>query len=248
MTGSLRAGPRSFAFALTLATALASALAWAAPPNVNLDGRIDLPPGGVKEPEVQYAGFIDRIPNAITELRPYDPRPECFVYLEGGPPGPDAATPPPVAVSWRLFASNFQVPILPVVAGSNVEIKNISQTTHPLHAVNKPDALTAEPIGPGGTRSIKATDVGKAIVIRSKDSPHLEARLVALPSKYFARLKKDGSFTIEDVPPGKWTAKVWCKDGWLPVSRAVDVGARGARADLTLPERLEPAGQKPAGK
>jgi hypothetical protein len=249
MTGSLRAAPRPFVLALAgaLATAVTSAVAVAAPPNVNVEGRIDLPPGGVKEPEVQYAGFIDRIPNAITELRPYDPRPECFVWLDGGTPGADASTPPPTALTWHLFASNFQIPLLPVVAGTNVEIKNISQTTHPLFAVDKPDLLPADPIGPGGTRSIKASDVQKAVVVRSKDSPHLEARLVALPTKYFARMKKDGSFVIEDVPPGKWTAKVWCKDGWLPITRPVDVGTRGARADMTLPERLEPAA-KPASK
>ena len=170
-------------FALAGSFMLVAAIAFAAPGNFTVEGRVDLPPGGVKEPDVQYAGFIDRIPNAITELRPYDPRPECFVFLDGGTPGADAATPPPVAVSWRLFASNFQVPILPVVAGSNVEIKNISQTTHPLYALNKADALPAEPIGPGGTRTIKASDVDKALVIRSKDQAHLEARLVALPSK-----------------------------------------------------------------
>src|SRR5690242_15680942 len=119
MTGSLRAAPRpivlALAGALAAVTALATTVAVAAPPNVNVEGRIDLPPGGVKEPEVQYAGFIDRIPNAITELRPYDPRPECFVYLDGGTPGPDASTAPPVALTWHLFASNFQIPLLPVV-------------------------------------------------------------------------------------------------------------------------------------
>jgi hypothetical protein len=234
-------------FALAGSLSIASAIAVAAPGNPTVEGRVELPPGGVKEPEVQYAGFIDRIPNAITELRPYDPRPECFVFLDGGPAGPDASTPPPTAVSWRLFASNFQVPILPVVVGANVEIKNISQTTHPLFAVDKPDALTSDPIGPGGTRTVKASDPGKALVIRSKDQPHLEARLVALPTKYFSRLKKDGTYSVEDVPPGKWTLKVWCKDGWIPVNKSIDVGAKTPRADVTLPERLEPIAPK-AGK
>src|SRR4051794_23577718 len=112
MTRTPRAAPRRLALALATAGALASALAYAASGNFVVEGRIELPPGGVKEPEVQYAGFIDRIPNAITELRPYDPRPECFVFLDGGTPGADAATPPPTALSWRLFASNFQTPIL----------------------------------------------------------------------------------------------------------------------------------------
>ncbi len=247
MIRRLRSAAAPLFVALSVSLALVGAVAYAAG-NVVVEGRIELPPGGVKEPEVAYAGFIDRIPNAITELRPYDPRPDCFVFLEGGPAAPGAELPPSVATTWRLYASNFQVPILPVVAGTAVEIKNISQTTHPLYAVDKPELITAEPIGPGGIRTVKLTEVGKAMVIRSKDSPHLEARLVALPTKYFSRLKKDGSFVIEDVPPGRWTVKIWCKDGWLPVTRSIDVGAKGARADLTLPERLEPPAPKPAAK
>jgi hypothetical protein len=236
----------------TLATAAVLATsattADAAPGDAKVDGKVDLPPGGVKEPPVEHVGWIDRVPNAITELRPYDPRPECFVYLEGGPAGPDASTPPPKPISWMLYASNFQIPILPVVTGTTVEIKNISQVTHPLYAPGNDSLLTAEPIGPGGIRPIKPAEVGKAVVIRSKDSPHLEARVVALPTRYFSRLKKDGSFTIDEVPPGKWTAKVWCKDGWLAANKAFDVGNRGGRVELTLPDRLEPLGAKPAGK
>jgi hypothetical protein len=223
-----------------------TAVALAAPGNFTVEGRLDLPPGGVKEPEAQYVGFIPRIANAITELRPYDPRPECFVFLEGGPAGPDAAVAPAKPISWLLYASNFATPLVPVVAGTTVEIKNISQTTHPLFAVDKADALgDTSPVGPGGVRSVKVSEVGKSLLIRSKDSPHLEARLVALPSKYFSRLKKDGSFAIEDVPPGKWTAKVWCKDGFLPVMKNVDVAGRNARVDLVLPDRIEPVA-KPA--
>jgi len=254
MTRSLRSPARAPGrvlfglMAISLVSSAAGAAADAAAPGLfDLDGKVDLPAGGVKEPEAQYEGFIKRIPNAITEIRPYDPRPECFVYLEGGPAAPGAETPPAKAVSWLLYASNFATPLLPVVAGTTVEIKNISQTTHPLYVEGKPDALASEPIGPGGIRPVKVTDVGKALVLRAKNVPHLEARLVALPTRYFSRLKKDGTFKIEDVPPGKWTAKVWCRDGWLPVAKSVDVGTRGARVDLTLPDRLEPAG-KPQGK
>jgi hypothetical protein len=211
----------------------------AASANATVEGRVRLPDGGIKEPEAQYVGYIDRIPNPIAELRAYDPRPECFVYLEGGTPGPDASKPDGRPVTLTV-ASGFALPILPVVVGTSVEIKNNGRATHPLYVVGQPDLISAEPLGPGGTRSFTAKDAGKAIVIRSKDMPHVETRVVALPTRYFAPLKRDGSFSIPDVPPGKWTLKIWYRDGWLPVTKSIDVAPKMEKPEIRLPDRLEP--------
>jgi hypothetical protein len=214
-----------------------------------VEGRVRLPDGGIAEPEVQYAGYVDRIANPISELRPFDPRPECFVYLEGGPAGDDAAKVPARPVAWSLNSASFVALIVPVVLGSTVEIKNTGRGTHALYAEGQPDLLTPDPLGPGGTRTLAIKEPGKATIIRSKDSPHVEARVVALPTRYFATLKRDGTFSIPDVPPGKWTLKVWYKDGWLPVTKTIEVGGKDKdRVEIRLPDKLEPAGRKAAVK
>lgn len=232
-----------FAAALLAALVLLPTAA-AAPGNLVFEGRIELPPGGVKEPATRHQGFVDRIPNPIAEVKSYDPRPECFVALEGGPAAADATAPSPRPITWPLQSANFSPPLLPVVNGSKVEIKNVGRATHTLFSENAPDLLGNEPIGPGGPRQIVANQPGKAIVIKARNSPHLEARLVAVPTKYFARLKKDGSYAIEDVPPGKWTVKVWCRDGWVSTNKVIEI-ARGVRGDLVLPERLDAAAATP---
>jgi hypothetical protein len=231
---------------IILAVAIAAPLvARSAPTGATVEGRVRLPEGGIKEPDVQYVGYIDRIPNPITELRPYDPRPECFVFLEGGPAAPEASRPDGKTVQWTVN-SGFATPILPVVVGTKIEIKNVSRSiTHALYAVDKPDVFSAEPLGPGGSRDVTAAEPGKALVIRSKDSPHVEARIVALPTRYFAPLRRDGSFSIPDVPAGKWTVMVWYRDGWLPVQKVIDVGSKTEKVELRLPDKLEPEGAKP---
>ena len=102
------------------------------------------------------------------------------------------------------------------------------------------DLLPKDAIGPGGERSAKIGQVNVAVRVQSLDSPHLEGRIVGLPTKYFARLGRDGSFSISDVPVGKWTLRIWYRDGWLTTTQVVEVTAKTPRVRITLPERLEP--------
>jgi hypothetical protein len=229
----------SASIALLMSAADERRLGAAQATSATVEGRVRLPEGGIREPDAQYVGYIERIANPITELRPYDPRPECFVFLEGGPVGAGADAPPPKAVTW-ILNSGFASPILAVVAGTKVEIKNVSRgITHPLYVVDAPTLLSAEPLGPGGSREFVAKDAGKPLIVRSKDAPHVDARVVALPTRYFAVLKRDGSFSVPDVPYGKWTAKIWYRNGWLPVTRAVEVSSRTDKVELRLPDKLE---------
>ena len=61
----------------------------------------------MKEPANRHQGFVDRIPNPIAEVKSYDPRPECFVALEGGPAAADASAPSPRPVTWALQRPAF---------------------------------------------------------------------------------------------------------------------------------------------
>ncbi|MBI4511198.1 MAG: hypothetical protein HY698_16315 [Deltaproteobacteria bacterium] len=204
-----------------------------------MEGEILLPTKGVEEPPRKYLGFVAPIKNPITPIRPLDPRPECFVFLEGGPEAPGAKKPADSPVVMELGTVSFHVPVLPVVVGSTVEIKNVGKTTHPIHAPDKKDLFEGPPIGTGGVRSATLQVPEVAALLLSRDSPHVEGRIVALPTRYFARLSASGSFKIEDVPEGKWTIKVWYRDGWLPITSTVQVSGKGTKIRLTLPERME---------
>jgi hypothetical protein len=193
-----------------------------------------IPPAKVEPPPPQLLGYLDRIENPVlVELRQYDPFPECFIFLEGGPAAADAATPPKSAVVWQLEANSFNPPLLPVVSGSMVEIDNDKNgETQLLDAPAQPGLLPADPIGPGGTKTITAAG-DAALVVVSRFSPHLKGRLVPLPSRYFAKLDHNGRFKIENVPAGRWTIRLWYRDGWanLP-GRTVDVPSKDIKIDL----------------
>src|SRR5262245_18075827 len=71
---------------------------------------------GFQGPPTPNLGYISPpLPNAVRTVAPYDPIPECFVYLEGATPQkPDA----PLTVPWSLRSHSFDATVLPVVAGS----------------------------------------------------------------------------------------------------------------------------------
>ena len=124
-------------------------------------------------------------------------------------------------MTWQLGAHAFMPPILPVVSGSQVEISNVGQETHILYSANQPDLVPRDPIGPSGTRTVAASGQNLAIQIQSRGAPH--------------RVDRNGKFKIENVPAGRWTVKVWYRDGWLALpARAIDVPGRGeVRIELT---------------
>ena len=210
-----------------------------------VEGEVDLPKAGVEEPRLRYGGFIERIKNPVMPIKSFDPRPECVVYLEGGPAAESAARPSSGAVTWELGPVSFHAPLLPVVAGTEVVIKNVSKNVS--HALYADDAdffkqeNAAGPLGPGGDRRGVAKATNKAVVVRSSDSPHLEARVVAFPTRYFARVDaRTGRFKIEDVPAGKWTVRVWYRDAWLATpAQTVEVNGKSTTTKITLPERVE---------
>jgi hypothetical protein len=246
----LRMEPGIFKRTVTAAASLAlfSALAWpqaarAAPGAGTVQGVV-IPPAKVEPPASQRLGFLDRIENPIVELRQYDPFPECFIYLEGGPAAADAGTPPKSAVAWQLEANSFDPPLLAVVVGSTVEIDNDKNgETQLLVAPSQPDLLSKDPIGPGGTKTVVASS--DAIVIESRSSPHIKGRLVAMPTRYFSKLDHNGRFKIEGVPAGRWAIKLWYRDGWanLP-GRSVDVPGKDVKIDLPSDALVHPSAGK----
>ena len=51
----------------------------------------------------------------------------------------------------------------------------------------------------------------------------MSAYVVVTETPYFARTDKDGKFVLKDVPPGKYTLKVWHSKA-KPTTVSIEVG------------------------
>src|SRR5262245_45882732 len=71
---------------------------------------------------VRSQGFVRRVPNALKPPRPLNPLPEIVVVLDGATPPEEDRQPPGQPVRYTIVGESFDVPLLPVVVGSVVEI------------------------------------------------------------------------------------------------------------------------------
>jgi hypothetical protein len=173
-------------------------------------GKLDLPPGGAGAPPMRGKGFLDRSDNPHLPARPLDPMPQIVVVLVGG----DAAAAAPTQVVWELLGESFARPVLPVVAGTPVLIKNLGKGSPVLRAAEAADLIQPGPINPRAGKEFKVGP-GPLYTITDPDAPYLVGRVVVMPSRWFATPDASGRFEIADVPAGAYTVRIWYRDGWI---------------------------------
>ena len=100
--------------------------------------------------------------------------------------------------------------VMPIVAGTTVDFLNSDNV---LHNVFSPDNC-AEKFNLGSwpqgqKKSFTFKTQGCSPVLLCNVHPEMEGYIVTLQNPYFAVSDKEGSYTIKNVPPGKYTLKIW---------------------------------------
>jgi len=226
---------------LALGSALTPVVAHAAPNGGTVKGTISLGSANRTHP-IGSQGFVKRKPNPIKELKKHDPRQNAVVVLVDGKVAEEDKAAPRHGASWKLIGESFEFPVMPIQAGTAIDIKNTGRNKPQLYSPDDPDLVDEEPISPGGVRSVRLAATHKAMRIRDRDSAHLEGLIVAFPHPYFSRVDASGNYQINGVPPGRWTVRIWYRDGWLKATKKVDVPAkRPVKVDtISLPHPISP--------
>ncbi|HLU68630.1 MAG TPA: hypothetical protein VKZ63_20255 [Kofleriaceae bacterium] len=228
---------------LVAAIATAPAAARAAEDGGTVSGTVTLADPSKRDrwPE-RSEGFVPRARNALKPPRAFDPLPYIVVVLEGGTPAPEDTEAPGQPVRYTIIGEAFEQPILPVVVGSIVEVKNGGARSPRLYVAGEDGLIPGDPVSPKAERKTRPiAEPNRAYVIRDRESAHLTGRVVAFPHRYFARVGPGGKFEIEGVAPGTWRVRVWYEDGWVDMpSQTIEVEARReARVkQIALPARL----------
>jgi hypothetical protein len=198
------------------------------------------------EPPERGAGFTERVRNPLKPPRPADPLPYIIVVLDGGTPADEDTKPPGRPAVYRVVGESFDVPVLPVVNGSAVEIVNDGKNAPRLYSPSDDQILDGESIAPRKKRTIK--NFGPAfqvLELRDHDSVHLSGTLVAMPHAYFSRVTEEGRFEITGVPAGTWRIRLWYRTGWVELPEIlVNVGKKPVDQSVDLPAKLKTAPAK----
>jgi plastocyanin len=130
----------------------------------------------------------------------------AFVSLDGNFPGTPAPT-TPVVINQQdcMYAPR----VVGARVGQTLQLKNNDETTHNLHALSMAgnDFNTSQPTkGMVFEYTLKA---GEILHIKCDIHGWMNSYVGIVDHPYFAVSGADGSFTIPNVPPGKYTVRVW---------------------------------------
>jgi plastocyanin len=129
-----------------------------------------------------------------------------LVYIEQVTPVP----PPPAAPVYMNQQGIKYLPhILPVVAGTKVIFKSADPELHNVYARGTKKVLFNDAVLPNMQSQPKSFDEPGAVHLTCNVHKEMSAWIVVLQNPFFAVPEKDGSFTINGVPRGTYTVRVW---------------------------------------
>ncbi len=125
--------------------------------------------------------------------------------------------------------------VLPIAVGTTVDFLNSDNV---LHNVFSPDACSEKfNLGSwpkGHTKSYTFKAPGCVSTLLCNVHPEMEGYVVVVETPYFAVSATDGSYSIKNVPPGKYTLKIW-HEKLKGADVSVDVPEKGsATVDFDL--------------
>ncbi len=170
----------------------------------------------------------------------------AVVYLvsegktNGSPPGNTRRPPPqnlapPEAEAPALIDQSrlrFVPTVLAVLPGSAIEFRNSDALLHNVFSPPGPgDGFNLGTYPKGEFRSHTFTELGPHVIL-CHVHPEMVARVIVIDTPVHAVVGPEGRFRIENVPPGRYTVKVW-HPAAEPFAEDVVVRA-GASLDLRL--------------
>jgi plastocyanin len=129
---------------------------------------------------------------------------DAVIYLEGR--GPRAAAPERAEVA--LDARQFRPRVLVVPVGTTVQFPNQDPFNHNVFSLDQPNDFDLGLYGRNETRSRRFSRSG-LVRIYCNIHPRMSAFVVVRDNGWYTQPAADGSFTIPNVPPGRYTLNVW---------------------------------------
>lgn len=154
---------------------------------------------------------------------------DAVVYLEGAATAGTVATPITVeiAITDKVYAPH--VVVVPV--GSTVRFPNHDPFNHNVFSVSEPNTFDLGLYGRGEAKSQTFQHAG-LVRVYCNVHPRMVAYVLVMANRLYAQPGQDGSFTIENVPPGRHRLHVWHER--IPTEVVKEVTAPDAAGDLRI--------------
>jgi len=155
---------------------------------------------------------------------------DAVVYLEGTATPATAAAPVTVeiAITDKVYAPH--VVVVPV--GSTVRFPNHDPFNHNVFSLSEPNTFDLGLYGRGEAKSQTFANPG-LVRVYCNVHPRMVAYVLVMANRLYAQPGQDGSFVIENVPPGRHRLHVWHERIPTEVIKDVTASAAGG-SDLQI--------------
>ncbi len=160
---------------------------------------------------------------------------DVIVYLHGN----ELAELPPPEKHAMMDQKNqmFTPHVLPVQKGTTVDFPNSDKVRH--NVFSPRGSVTRFNLGTyaaGVTKSVTLDEEGEILLLCNVHA-EMSGYILVLPSPFFTVSDRDGDFSIQGIPPGRYTLKTW-HEKRKSISQDVEVPAGGvAEVHLNLTKR-----------
>jgi plastocyanin len=152
-------------------------------------------------------------------------------FIEGGVAGREA--PPSRHPRLAQHDTSFAPPLVVVPLGTTVDFANEDPFFHNVFSYSTPKRFDLGRYPRGESRPVTFDKVG-AVKVFCEIHRWMRSGVVVVENPYHAQVRRDGTFTIPDVPPGRYKLSVWDFDrGKRTVDVTVPAGGT-ARVDVRL--------------
>ncbi|HEY3767536.1 MAG TPA: hypothetical protein VGN44_02585 [Candidatus Angelobacter sp.] len=156
-------------------------------------------------------------------------RETVVIWLEGVHDAKPPETPVKISQHNLQFAPEFAI----AVTGQKVEMPNDDDVVHNVYSFTGTSQFNLGLYGKGEMRSVSFDQAGIVDVFCSIHH-QMHARVFVVPTKYFANSLPGHTFTLTDVPPGKYVLKAWHERSHM-IEKTIVVPASGVvTSDIML--------------
>lgn len=155
----------------------------------------------------------------------------AVVYAEKVPKSP--VIPPKNPVILDQIRLSFVPHVLPVVVGTTVSFPNSDEVGHNVYSSSPAKRFNLGVYGRGVVRQITFDKPGEVALLCNVHE-QMSAYVLVLETPYYVVTRKDGSYRLSHLPPGKYKVTAW-QEGFQSVTHAVELKSDDAiRLDFGL--------------
>jgi Carboxypeptidase regulatory-like domain len=201
-------------YAAGLTMLAASAIAFAGPSGGSISGKVTYEGTPARQKPIDMSkepGCAAQHPIPITTetvvVGPGNALVNVVVYISAG--APDESTPPTQAATVTQKGCQYLPHVVPMVVNQELKVVNADSNSHNIHPLAKINNEWNKSQPPGTPPFSEKFGKPEFIAVKCNIHPWMHSSFAVLKNSHYAVSGGDGSFSLPNLPPGKYTITAW---------------------------------------